>query len=142
MWEEEQRAVNGEYLKTAAGTLAAPAAFRGEVRELDTRATWHAGPFFYELRPGKVVRGGPGGRTFEARPPVLLCRTTARGRVPARQGAEERRRRRGHRGRPPAGSPLRQQGGAPQAPRADRKSTRLNSSHANISYAVFCLKKK
>src|SRR3712207_8139539 len=27
-------------------------------------------------------------------------------------------------------------------PRADRKSTRLNSSHANISYAVFCLKKK
>src|SRR3712207_8467410 len=28
-------------------------------------------------------------------------------------------------------------GGAP-----DRKSTRLNSSHANISYAVFCLKKK
>src|SRR3712207_7298613 len=26
--------------------------------------------------------------------------------------------------------------------RGDRKSTRLNSSHANISYAVFCLKKK
>src|SRR3712207_7630154 len=26
--------------------------------------------------------------------------------------------------------------------RQDRKSTRLNSSHANISYAVFCLKKK
>src|SRR3712207_7368631 len=30
-----------------------------------------------------------------------------------------------------------------QSPTAgDRKSTRLNSSHANISYAVFCLKKK
>src|SRR3712207_8802801 len=28
------------------------------------------------------------------------------------------------------------------AVRKDRKSTRLNSSHANISYAVFCLKKK
>src|SRR3712207_2173649 len=28
------------------------------------------------------------------------------------------------------------------APSQDRKSTRLNSSHANISYAVFCLKKK
>src|SRR3712207_7954582 len=28
------------------------------------------------------------------------------------------------------------------APTSDRKSTRLNSSHANISYAVFCLKKK
>src|SRR3712207_7565645 len=27
-------------------------------------------------------------------------------------------------------------------PELDRKSTRLNSSHANISYAVFCLKKK
>src|SRR3712207_7418835 len=27
-------------------------------------------------------------------------------------------------------------------PQKDRKSTRLNSSHANISYAVFCLKKK
>src|SRR3712207_8449690 len=30
---------------------------------------------------------------------------------------------------------------APVKP-VDRKSTRLNSSHANISYAVFCLKKK
>src|SRR5258707_2891461 len=28
------------------------------------------------------------------------------------------------------------------SPDLDRKSTRLNSSHANISYAVFCLKKK
>src|SRR3712207_8321824 len=35
-------------------------------------------------------------------------------------------------------------GGLPpivHAPDQDRKSTRLNSSHANISYAVFCLKK-
>src|SRR5438477_3506144 len=31
---------------------------------------------------------------------------------------------------------------APLAPKADRKSTRLNSSHMSISYAVFCLKKK
>src|SRR3712207_7418749 len=31
---------------------------------------------------------------------------------------------------------------APIPRTADRKSTRLNSSHANISYAVFCLKKK
>src|SRR5258707_964297 len=30
----------------------------------------------------------------------------------------------------------------PQKGKIDRKSTRLNSSHANISYAVFCLKKK
>src|SRR3712207_8270159 len=32
--------------------------------------------------------------------------------------------------------------GGPGPRQEDRKSTRLNSSHANISYAVFCLKKK
>src|SRR3712207_8370645 len=37
---------------------------------------------------------------------------------------------------PAARDPVREAG------REDRKSTRLNSSHANISYAVFCLKKK
>src|SRR3712207_7337785 len=37
------------------------------------------------------------------------------------------------------GHRLRERGAAH---RQDRKSTRLNSSHANISYAVFCLKKK
>src|SRR3989442_9987411 len=36
--------------------------------------------------------------------------------------------------------PLREGGG--QRPARDRKSTRLNSSHVRISYAVFCLKKK
>src|SRR3712207_7885173 len=40
-----------------------------------------------------------------------------------------------------APDPLQLQHFGPQA-RQDRKSTRLNSSHANISYAVFCLKKK
>src|SRR3712207_7358518 len=44
--------------------------------------------------------------------------------------------------------PLRDDGPVVEDPAADpdaqqdRKSTRLNSSHANISYAVFCLKKK
>src|SRR3712207_7366506 len=33
-------------------------------------------------------------------------------------------------------------GGPLRGAEADRKRTRLNSSHANISYAVFCLKKK
>src|SRR2546427_1611373 len=33
-------------------------------------------------------------------------------------------------------------GGAPANATGDRKSTRLNSSHSQISYAVFCLKKK
>src|SRR2546427_6654960 len=32
--------------------------------------------------------------------------------------------------------------GQAQTPQIDRKSTRLNSSHSQISYAVFCLKKK
>src|SRR3712207_7849038 len=39
------------------------------------------------------------------------------------------------------GEPL-QRAGLRAGTVADRKSTRLNSSHANISYAVFCLKKK
>src|SRR3712207_7722722 len=38
--------------------------------------------------------------------------------------------------RPRFGAPV-----EPPKPDPDRKSTRLNSSHANISYAVFCLKK-
>src|SRR3712207_9107664 len=49
-----------------------------------------------------------------------------------------------------AEDPRRELRPAPELPRlpphveqhVDRKSTRLNSSHANISYAVFCLKKK
>src|SRR3712207_8942183 len=49
-----------------------------------------------------------------------------------------RRRRRGAAGR---WCPARLQRGGRRA-RGDRKSTRLNSSHAHISYAVFCLKKK
>src|SRR3712207_8637853 len=40
---------------------------------------------------------------------------------------------------PPAGSPPTRWSTSPAT--TDRKSTRLNSSHANISYAVFCLKK-
>src|SRR3712207_7754965 len=46
----------------------------------------------------------------------------------------------------PQSSRLRYRPGVARDPgersRRDRKSTRLNSSHANISYAVFCLKKK
>src|SRR3712207_7510271 len=55
---------------------------------------------------------------------------------------EQRRRSRGFDAvRPPA--PLRRSTLlTDRLPGGDRKSTRLNSSHANISYAVFCLKKK
>src|SRR5207253_8164456 len=38
--------------------------------------------------------------------------------------------------------PTRKRSGAACIPKRDRKSTRLNSSHVAISYAVFCLKKK
>jgi len=72
MWEEESRSVSGECLKMTAGTLSAHAEFSGETRELYTRAAWHEGVLYYELRPGKVVRVGPGGWTFEANPPVLF----------------------------------------------------------------------
>src|SRR2546427_5957106 len=63
------------------------------------------------------------------------------------------RSRRSERGRPEVPRP-RRRAGRPAAPRRDaratsapsgtrdRKSTRLNSSHSQISYAVFCLKKK
>jgi Bifunctional DNA primase/polymerase, N-terminal len=74
MWEEEGRSVSGEYLKMAAGTLSAHAEFSGNAKELYTRAAWHEGVLYYELRPGKVVRVGSGGWTFEANPPVLFRR--------------------------------------------------------------------
>src|SRR2546426_12448775 len=56
---------------------------------------------------------------------------------------------RGSRGHAPAGLARRRRGvlglgdhGGAEQDRRDRKSTRLNSSHLVISYAVFCLKKK
>src|SRR3712207_7131873 len=67
-------------------------------------------------------RGGRGARASRrARRAAAAGRGSARGRTP---------------GRTPRGA------AAPATRRRDRKSTRLNSSHANISYAVFCLKKK
>src|SRR6478672_12127111 len=54
-----------------------------------------------------------------------------------------RGRRRGACAPPRPADRRRARGGArPAVPRPDRKSTRLNSSHDQISYAVFCLKKK
>src|SRR2546427_7367070 len=58
--------------------------------------------------------GGPHARPHE--------RAAGRGRGPLRPGLRD--------------------GGHQQRVRPDRKSTRLNSSHSQISYAVFCLKKK
>src|SRR3712207_6971560 len=47
-----------------------------------------------------------------------------------------------HRRRLPEPALAAQEPGRGDEDAEDRKSTRLNSSHANISYAVFCLKKK
>src|SRR5699024_11407540 len=56
-------------------------------------------------------------------------------------GAEQRRHKKAHHGleKPPDERRLLPAG---QLPLRDRKSTRLNSSHVSISYAVFCLKNK
>src|SRR3989440_8043923 len=78
-------------------------------------------------------------RSQRARParPVARGRCTGRARRPRGSG-------RGNRAarwlgaRPPQAPGLARLAG----PRRDRKSTRLNSSHDQISYAVFCLKKK
>src|SRR3712207_6913431 len=62
----------------------------------------------------------------------------ARGRLAPAAGADER-------GGGPDGNAGRRplpRAGERRPTCVDRKSTRLNSSHANISYAVFCLKKK
>src|SRR3989454_7351651 len=83
-----------------------------------------------------------------ARPPARAARVRAAGHVrdpipPAPFLAGPHRAHRDRHGVPPpraAGRGARRERGAPG--RRDRKSTRLNSSHLVISYAVFCLKKK
>lgn len=74
MWEQEEKSVAGEALKTAAGTLAAHAEFSGEVRELHTRAAFHDGALYYELSPGRVVKASTGGWELDPEPPVLFRR--------------------------------------------------------------------
>src|SRR3712207_7167694 len=72
---------------------------------------------------------------------VLEHRDRRRGRDRADPRAAQRRVPRVPEQRPEDERDLRGGGQGGEA-RGDRKSTRLNSSHANISYAVFCLKKK
>src|SRR3712207_6964756 len=83
----------------------------------------------FRSRAAAVLRAGPHGGARHRRGPGLPARAAAGVR---RRGG--RRGGRGLRGDRPRGQP--------RLAQADRKSTRLNSSHANISYAVFCLKKK
>src|SRR3712207_8912157 len=87
-----------------------------------------------------MIRRPPRSTLFPHTPLFRSARARRRGRVavgrPAAAGEQEDER------RPEQSAP-----GHETSPRRatavrDRKSTRLNSSHANISYAVFCLKKK
>src|SRR2546430_10630971 len=76
-------------------------------------------PYTTLFRSPRGTRGGGGPRA----PPSARATGTAGSRVS-----------------PP---PVSERGGASECPPPeDRKSTRLNSSHSQISYAVFCLKKK
>src|SRR3712207_8451600 len=77
-----------------------------------------------QRRPGRDVAARPDGPAALAAPGADRPRPA--GAADRRGGAADRR--------PGPGRWL--------APGGDRKSTRLNSSHANISYAVFCLKNK
>src|SRR5690349_23096587 len=78
-------------------------------------------------------RGRPDQQSLRAGPQPL--------RVQLRLGGR-RRRRPGHGGRGYGDRRLRRLPVRRERRRGDRKSTRLNSSHVEISYAVFCLKKK
>src|SRR3712207_6933565 len=73
---------------------------------------------------------------FRSRGPAVRQRHVAR-----RDSARARLLRGRGAAQPPRGT-QQAQGDVDVTPDIDRKSTRLNSSHANISYAVFCLKKK
>src|SRR3712207_7401494 len=86
--------------------------------EIYTLSLHDALPIFHE----RDARGPRGARADERQPQPHASQRPAG----HRGVAELRRRRQRHR----------------RLRRRDRKSTRLNSSHANISYAVFCLKKK
>src|SRR3712207_3096966 len=85
-------------------------------------------PYTTLFRSPRVPPGDPGARARALR--SRLPAHPARLSLPLRPHAQE------------AGGGLRRRGRERADEARDRKSTRLNSSHANISYAVFCLKKK
>src|SRR3712207_7517264 len=83
-----------------------------------------------------MIRRPPRSTLF---PYTTLFRSAAAGRRARHRGGRDR----GDRGRPVAvGDGLRRAAEPRDRPARRSESTRLNSSHANISYAVFCLKKK
>src|SRR2546430_12935827 len=83
-----------------------------------------------------MIRRPPRSTLF---PYTTLFRSLGEGNIskPLQEAAIPGRARRG-----PIGSPVGSSKSSVGPRSADRKSTRLNSSHSQISYAVFCLKKK
>src|SRR5256885_10352774 len=98
--------------------------------------------FFLMIRPPPRSTLFPYTTLFRSPDPAWRRRRRARRPDPPRVGAHDQPDRRSARAlgrRPAAAGPRR---GRRRRSRGDRKSTRLNSSHLVISYAVFCLKKK
>src|SRR3712207_6905487 len=94
-------------------------------------------PALADARPGGGASSGSrGSRTYSAPPSTSTAPGQARqfDRTMTEPGRNSAVAQQGQ--RPPIGQPNPAGGFF-----SDRKSTRLNSSHANISYAVFCLKK-
>src|SRR2546422_5786766 len=92
-----------------------------------------------DRRKPAVLQGQPGRRPRRL---VRAVRSTAGDRVPLRVHARRRRTRRSTPGECQPMITLPTLLVVLAADSTDRKSTRLNSSHGYISYAVFCLKKK
>src|SRR6266540_2556994 len=100
---------------------------RGMVKSPDRKGDDHGTAAARDVGPGRPRRAGPPLPDHPRRhhPHPLPDDPVARRGPPGRRGR--------------AADPLQPRHGPPGA---DRKSTRLNSSHITISYAVFCLKKK
>lgn len=72
MWAQEGVSIGGEALKTAVGTLAAFAVSEGKTRKLYTRAAWHKGAVYCQLRKGRVWRVDRDGHALAEDPPVVF----------------------------------------------------------------------
>src|SRR5690606_41684988 len=98
---------------------------------IDAHLQFSVPPFFFETAPADF-------HTLSL--PAAL--PTSAGEHGRRAGARRSRRYEAARGRRGRGRPVAHDRPYLRGAALDRKSTRLNSSHVKISYAVFCLKKK
>src|SRR5690606_41839066 len=90
-----------------------------------------------------IMQPGPPRSTLFPYTTLFRSRLDARDVAGVRGARDHRRADAGFQRQPDPDAGARHRAAVPAAlSRADRKSTRLNSSHVKISYAVFCLKKK